>query len=213
MNELFIHPQVRRIPRTEETNQKIREEQRAKILKAARNVFSRKGRSTTMADVAIEAGVSQGLAYRYFTSKEEIFTTLVIQLAQSGGGPAERIKQIQGTPGSRLALLITYILEENKTNPGSSQFFNQVLADDSTPNELRQVIQKNGKIIQDIVCQLIVEGQTTGEITKDDPDQLMVALMACINGLMKRATMLDPIDAQKYFPDAKIILRMLKPDL
>jgi hypothetical protein len=59
--------------------------------------------------------------------------------------------------------------------------------------------------------QLIIEGQATGEIAKDDPDQLMVALMACINGLMKRATMLNPEDAKKYFPDTKIILRMLKP--
>ena len=60
--------------------------------------------------------------------------------------------------------------------------------------------------------QLIVEGQTTGEIVGDDPDQLMVALLACFNGLMKRATMLDPNDAKNHFPDAKIILRMIKPD-
>ena len=108
--------------------------------------------------------------------------------------------------------MITYILEENKVNPGFSQFFNQVLADDSTPNELRLVIQKNGQIIQGIIHQLIVEGQATGEIAKDDPDQLMVALLACINGLMKRASMLNPKDAQKHFPEAKIILRMLRPD-
>ena len=200
------------MPRTEETNQKIREEQRAKILTAARIVFARKGRGATMADVATEAGISQGLAYRYFESKDQILTTLIKQSTQSGGGPAERIKQIQGTPGMRLALLISYILEENKVNPGFSQFFSQVLADDSTPNELRLIIQKNGQIIQDIMRQLIVKGQAIGEIAKDDPDQLMVALLACINGLMKRASMLNPKDAQKHFPEAKIILRMLRPD-
>ncbi len=200
------------MPRTEETNQQIREEQRAKILTAARNVFARKGSAATIADVASEAGVSQGLAYRYFASKEEIFTILIKQATESSGGPAERIKQIQGTPGTRLALLISYILAENKTNPGFSQIFSQVLADDKTPSELRQLVLKNGKIIQDIIRQLIVEGQATGEITNDDPDQLMVALMACINGLMKRATMLNPEDAKKHFPEAKIILRMLKPD-
>ena len=200
------------MPRTEEANQQIREEQRAKILAAARNVFARKGNAATMADVASEAGVSQGLAYRYFASKEEIFTTLIKQATQSVGEPAERIKQIQGTPGTRLALLISYILDENRRNPGFSYIFSQVLADDSTPNELRQLVEKNGKIIQNIMRQLIVEGQATGEIAKDDPDQLMVALMACINGLMKRATMLDPKDAQKHFPETKIILRMLNAD-
>jgi AcrR family transcriptional regulator len=200
------------MPRTEEANQQIREEQRAKILAAARNVFARKGNAATMADVASEAGVSQGLAYRYFASKEEIFTTLIKQATQSVGEPAERIKQIQGTPGTRLALLISYILDENRRNPGFSQIFSRILADDSTPNELRQLVEKRGKIIQNIMRQLIVEGQATGEIAKDDPDQLMVALMACINGLMKRATMLDPKDAQKHFPETKIILRMLNAD-
>jgi hypothetical protein len=40
----------------------------------------------------------------------------------------------------------------------------------------------------------------------------MVALLACFNGLMKGATMLDPNDARNHFPDAEIILRMLKPE-
>ncbi len=55
--------------------------------------------------------------------------------------------------------------------------------------------------------QLIVEGQAIGEIVDGDPDQLMVALLACFNGLLKRATMLDPNDAKNHFPEAKIILR------
>ncbi len=200
------------MPKTEEANQQIREEQRAKILSAAANVFARKGNNATMADVASEAGVSQGLAYRYFESKEEIFTTLIKQATESSGGPTERIKQIQGSPGTRFMLLVSYILDNNRRNPGFSQIFSQALEDDTTPNELRQLVQRNGKIIQNIMRELLVEGQATGEIAKDDPDQLMVALMACINGLMKRATMLDPNDAQKHFPETKIILRMLKPD-
>ena len=60
--------------------------------------------------------------------------------------------------------------------------------------------------------QLIVDGQATGEIVKDDPDQLLVALLAFVNGLMKRATMLDPKDAKFHFPEAKIILRIFKPE-
>ena len=211
MGDSFIHGFIE-MPRSEEANQQIREEQRAKILSAAANVFARKGNTATMADVASEAGVSQGLAYRYFASKEEIFTILIKQATESSGGPVEGIKQIQGTPGTRLMLLISYILDNNRQNPGYSQIFNQALADDTTPNELRQLVQRRGKILQDIMRQLIVEGQATGEIAKDDPDQLMVALLACINGLMKRATILDPKDAKKNFPETKIILRMFRPD-
>jgi AcrR family transcriptional regulator len=200
------------MPRDEEANKKIRQEQRATILKAARNVFARKGKTATIADIASEAGISQGLAYRYFASKEELFATLVKQATESGGGPAERIQQIQGTPGMRLELLVSYILEDRRSNPGVSQLLYQILTDDSAPNELKQVVMGNGKVIQDIMRQLIIEGQATGEILRDDPDQLMVALLACFDGLMKRSALLEPADNQKHFPDAKIILRMLRPD-
>ena len=165
-----------------------------------------------MADVAAEARISQGLAYRYFSSKEEIFATLVKQATESEVGPAARILKIKGTPGKRLALLISYILKDRRQNPGFSQLLYQVLVDSATPNDLRQLVMKNGNVIQDIMRQLIVEAQATGEIAKDDPDQMMVALLACFDGLMKRATMLSPEESKKHFPDTKIILRILKLD-
>jgi len=40
----------------------------------------------------------------------------------------------------------------------------------------------------------------------------MVVLLACFNGLMKRVTMLDSNDAKNHFPNARIILQILKPD-
>ncbi len=200
------------MPKSEQKNEQIRKETTKKILEAARTVFATKGRAATMAEIAAEAGISQGLAYHYFASKEEIFSILIKQVTESGSGPAARIEQIQGTPGMRLTLLISYILEDRRENPGYSQLMHQVLTDDSTPHDLKQFVLRNGKVIQDIIRKLIVEGQATGEIAKDDPDQLMVALLACFDGLMKRASMLDPADYKKHFPDTKIILRMLKPD-
>ena len=175
-------------------------------------VFAAKGSSATMADIAAKAGVSQGLAYHYFKSKDEIFATLIKQTVEAGGGPVERISQVQGTPGTRLSLLITYILEGIRQTPGMSQIMHNVLEDETAPSDLKDLVLKNVKAIQDGMRQLIVEGQATGEIVKDDPDELMVALLACFNGLMKRATMLDPNDARNHFPDAEIILRMLKPE-
>jgi AcrR family transcriptional regulator len=211
MNHSFII-RFKEMPKSEEANQQIREEQRKKILSAAAKVFARKGKAATMADVATEAEVSQGLAYRYFASKEEIFTILLKQALEADGGPTAHLQQIQGTPGTRLAQLISYILEDRRRNPGFSQLLYQVLADESTPNELRQHVMRNGKVIQDTMRQLIVEGQACGEIAKDDPDQLLVALLACFDGLMKRASMLDAGAGKKNFPDTRIILRMLSPE-
>jgi AcrR family transcriptional regulator len=48
--------------RSKEANQRIRTEQRKRILDAARIVFARKGLAATMDDIAERAGVSHGLA-------------------------------------------------------------------------------------------------------------------------------------------------------
>jgi AcrR family transcriptional regulator len=200
------------LPRSEQANEQIRKETTEKILESAKYVFATKGRAATMAEIADKAEISQGLAYHYFSSKEEIFNILLKQALEADGGPAARIKQIQGTPGTRLALLISYILEDRRRNPGFSQLLYQVITDESTPNELRQHVLRNGKVIQDVMRQLIIEGQACGEIANDDPDQLMVALIVCFDGLMKRASMLDAAAGKNNFPDTRIILRMLKPE-
>ena len=200
------------MPRSKQANEEIRKEASQKILDAAIVVFAAKGRAATMADITTKAGVSEGLIYHYFTSKEEIFTILMKEAAASGGGPIARIEQIKGTPGTRLAILISTFLQNRRDKPGYYQIINQVLDDDTAPSDLKEVLQKNGLTVAGIIRQLIVEGQKTGEIAKDNPDQLMTVVLACFDGLLKKASHLDPEEAKKMFPDPKIILRILRPD-
>ena len=61
-------------PRTEEQNEQLREQRCGQLLSAAQRVFSRQGfHAAKVADVAAEAGVSQGTVYHYFDSKEALF--------------------------------------------------------------------------------------------------------------------------------------------
>ena len=165
-----------------------------------------------MSEVAQEAAISQGLAYRYFASKEAILATLVKQSTEAGGGFPARLKAIQGSPGERLYLLITYILEARRREPEFYQLLYQVLTDHKTPNDLREIVRKSGGIVQSEMRKLIVEGQATGEIASDDPDQLLGAVMACIDGLSRAMLSLGPNEARASIPDAGIVARMLKPD-
>jgi AcrR family transcriptional regulator len=197
------------MPRTEEANQVIREESTTKILDAARRVFARKGSAGTMAEVAAEAGISQGLAYRYFPSKEAIFITLAKQMVRPAEELNTRIQEIPGTPGQRLGHIISKMLTGRKEFPEFYQFMYQALNDGKLPDDLREAMYKQGAIVEDIIRRLIVEGQATGEIAKDDPDQLLAAIMACVEGIWKR--MAYP-NARGAFPDTRIILRMLRPD-
>ncbi|HYB76507.1 MAG TPA: helix-turn-helix domain-containing protein, partial [Nitrososphaerales archaeon] len=54
-----------------------KQEAKARILKAAANVFAERGyHQATMDDVARSIGVSKGAIYLYFRSKEELFDEL-----------------------------------------------------------------------------------------------------------------------------------------
>lgn len=212
MNESFIHTQKGAMPRSKSANTAIREEAKARILQAARKVFARKGTAATMAAVAEEAGISQGLAYRYFPSKEAILTELVRQMAESGGGASAKIKRIPGSPAQKLGLLISYILDSRREQPEFYQLLYKVLYDDKLEGGVREVVNRSGKAMLGQIRGLVVEGQASGEIADDDPDQLVGALMACLDGISRAMVILDPEAARASIPDARVIMRMLRPD-
>ena len=128
------------MPRTEVAFQQVRDASRRKILDGALRVFASKGSHATMADVAKEAGVSQGLAYRYFQSKEAILSELVHEITGSEGEKEERFKKLPGTAGERLSLALTYMLGSLRERPEYSQFVNQLLRVECAPGELREAI-------------------------------------------------------------------------
>ncbi|HKS71491.1 MAG TPA: helix-turn-helix domain-containing protein, partial [Ktedonobacterales bacterium] len=94
------------MPRSEEANARIREEQRRRILGAAERVFARKGLAAAkMSDIAQAAGVSYGLVYHYFATKEEIFGALIVRGLEGTRGVVEQALARAGTPWQRLEWL------------------------------------------------------------------------------------------------------------
>ena len=91
-------------PRTAAQNLAIREERRLAILDAGLTVFAQKGYgASTIDQIAQEAGISKGLLYNYFNSKEDllhaIFQHVVEQTASLWHfdeklSPQEKLKQL-----------------------------------------------------------------------------------------------------------------------
>jgi AcrR family transcriptional regulator len=198
------------MPRTTEANQRIREAQREKILEAARKVFACKGKAATIADVAAEAEISQGLAYRYFSSKEALFQALAEHTMQSILTVVQRIMERPGTPGERLEFLISRIVKGRREQREIFQLFDQVFSEEAAPDEVREIARRQGQALQGMVRQLIVEGQATGEVAADDPDQLITVIFACLRGLVMLA-LRNPERFNQHMPDATLIMRILKP--
>jgi len=65
-------------PRTQKQLQQLKEERRLLILDAALKVFSQKGyKTSTMALIAKEAGISKGSIYNYFKNKEDLLKQII----------------------------------------------------------------------------------------------------------------------------------------
>lgn len=198
------------MPRTAAANQQIRDSQRVKILQAAWKVFAQKGLTLTMADVAAAAEVSYGLTYRYFASKDALLQALLQQTLQSDLATPQRILHMPGTPGERLTFLVSRLIQGRREHPEYHQLFDQALSDETMPDELRAPLLSQARVFRDVLRRLIIEGQATGEVTADDPDQLMAVVTACLEGLTRWA-LRDPEQFNQHMPDARIILRILKP--
>jgi len=65
-------------PRTEQQFEKIREKRKMEILDTALELFSNEGYyATSISKIAVKAGISKGLLYNYFDSKEDLIKTII----------------------------------------------------------------------------------------------------------------------------------------
>ena len=65
-------------PRTSKQFAEIREEKRALIMKVALELFAREGfQSASISKISSEAGISKGLMYNYFDSKEQLIKEII----------------------------------------------------------------------------------------------------------------------------------------
>jgi len=68
----------KRMPRTPEQYEQIREEKRKQIMDVALRLFAMEGyHATSISKIASEAGISKGLMYNYFDSKEALMFNIL----------------------------------------------------------------------------------------------------------------------------------------
>ena len=197
------------MPRSEEANARIREEQRKRLMNAAIRVFAHKGLAgAKMAEVAAEAGVSYGLAYHYFKNKEQLFAELVDWSTAGGRSVYLNALAQPGTPWDRLEWLTERILYGLRRYPETALVVIQAWTNDATPEPLRGIIMARSMEGREALIRLIREGQEAGQVVPGDPNQLASLYDACISGLSATAFPADVVPGA--MPTAQQILRMLR---
>ena len=196
-------------PRTEETNARIREEQKERILEAARQIFAHKGYSETkMADIAAAANVSYGLAYHYFANKEAIFAKLLQMALQGALELMQRAHALPGTPWERLNWMTAQIMHGSQEEPEFEMLVIQALTNRAVPEDIRAMVLKDSLLSHEALKQQIEEGQAAGQVVAGDADLLTTTFEWCIQGMVFGLSYFD--DKSIRLPSVEMVLRMLK---
>ncbi len=199
------------MPRTPAANRAIKERQRTNLLAAARRLFVRGG-TVTMEALAREAGVSQGLAYRYFPSKDELFRALVREfLAEPQPAFLPPAESDDRSPRERIEQIVTFLLDRPRMNPEFYRLFFRLASEGSLSPAATRLARERYDRLRGRLRELVVAAQGAGELGDDDPDELVSAIIACIEGLRSRIAREMPGRSDFRVPSPAIILRLLGP--
>lgn len=105
-------------PRTTEQNEEIRKQTRQQILDAAFELFAGDGyNKTSISAVAEKAGISKGLIYHYFESKESILEGIFDQLVEIGDDVLDFPEDF--SPGNKIRQVLVKTFDFIETQTGT----------------------------------------------------------------------------------------------
>lgn len=170
------------------TRAEQREKRRQEILEAGLDLFIRRGYAATkIADIAEQVGMSTGLLFHYFESKEKLFEAL-IQLGVSG---PQSVMTIEATePIAFFESAAENILYAIKNEPFVAKMFvlmGQTMYNEAMSPEIQELMA--GVDIISSSVPLIEAGQKNKTIRDGDPRALALAYWAAIQGIAEEVAL------------------------
>jgi len=107
------------MPKKEEQFEEIRQKSRAKIMETALELFAKNGfHNTSISKIAKAAGVSKGLMYNYYESKEALLDVILFGVAAEKQVASQSISMNEIPPKKRLEMMIegTFSMIESNIN-------------------------------------------------------------------------------------------------
>jgi AcrR family transcriptional regulator len=199
------------MPRTPENNEIIRTTRRDEIFRAASRVFAKKGfAATKIADIAAEAGLSHGLLYHYFRSKEAVYTALLDEMIQKKPTHAEVVGDAR-TGIERVERLVKMWLARVTERPELGVLVSQAYLSDTLPQEARDAfIGFARESYHDLTTDLRT-GQREGSVTKRvSAEELAVAIGSLVRGLSLVRFVYAAVSPEGVTPSLETVMRMVR---
>ncbi|AGA58963.1 transcriptional regulator [Thermobacillus composti KWC4] len=192
-------------PLSKERLKQIRGERREQIKNAALAAFARHGFAGTRTSmIAAEAGISEGLIYRYYRSKDELYTEIVGELLEAADAELQLLGQSPLPPFELIRTLTRNMLDENNRN--AFRLVLQARRADRIPDGVRELLARYSEdALIDRLVPVYVRGQQSGQFADGDPRQLLAWYFTVINSLILQ----DPGKDAHGLPPADMLMRML----
>ena len=162
-----------------------REKRRQEILAAALDLFIRRGYTATkISDIAQTVGMSVGLLFHYFESKEQLYEALV----QYGiSGPMSTVEPTEDEPLRFLEDTAEKVLRSIHEKPFVAKMFvlmNQAFYNEAAPKSVKDLLR--GFDVFTPTSMLMKKGQANGTIREGDPNALSLAYWCAIQGIAEQ---------------------------
>lgn len=165
-----------------------KEKRRQEILYAGLSLFIQKGYSgTTIKDISGAVGMSTGLLFHYFSSKEELYLTLVLLGIE---GPMKTVQPTLMEPLSFFETTAEFVLENIRTQPFFAKMFvlmHQAYYSDDVPASVKERLV--GFDVYTPTADIVRQGQANGTIRAGDPLALSIAFWSAIQGIAETLAM------------------------
>jgi AcrR family transcriptional regulator len=156
------------------------EEKRARLLRAAGEVFAQDGLDAPMPVIAAAAGAGIGSVYRQFPAKRDLLAALVVERLEDAEHDTDAALASADGPWSALTKLLLTLAE----GQAADDVLGEAMATVSTHPNVRQALASTMAALERLLAAARVEGRLRADVTTLDLRLLFAATRA--------ATQLEP---------------------
>lgn len=174
------------MPKTKEQFELIKNESKSKIVVAGLKLFIEKGLlATSVSEIASSAGISKGLMYHYYKSKEDLYYELVGNAINSSKDYMYDIFNLDKSPEEKIKLISRKMIDNINKDDETAQYFvfiNRFLITENISEKAKELIE-NAYIPIELTEKIIFQGQKLGQFKSGDSKAMALLYWSAIHGL------------------------------
>ncbi|MEK4011601.1 TetR/AcrR family transcriptional regulator [Peribacillus sp. FSL M8-0224] len=177
------------MPRTPEENDRIRQASKEKIRAAAMELFMKQGYYTTsISDIAKQAGISKGLLYNYYKGKEELLSEMVDARIREVVEVMEEAFTLN-TPREQLEHIINGAIDNILQKPEVHRFYLHL---QTQPESDEELIKYSHLILEENARQFEFQCKIFESMGEKDPRKRSLYFSSVLQGIMLMISTYQP---------------------